>query len=748
MYAPLAVAVVVAVLFATGEAGAQGHVHKSNFPHNVPDFAVNPTNRAVQNGEWSASDTWSARRPPAAGDVVRIPRGIVVTYDVQSDAALASVGIEGVLIFRTDAGTRLVAGVVQVMPTGRLEVGRAGAPVAPGVTAEIVIADQPLDLKADPDQYGTGLIGLGTIRMHGAVVEPTFVRLAAEPLAGQTSLRLPSAPASGWQSARLVLPGTNQLNGSSQPQWEELNEASVTGAQITLSKPLAFDHRGARDGDDVLNFLPHVGNLTRNVVVRSANPQGTRGHVIFVGRADVDIRYASFKDLGRTTTQPLDPVKNHIGRYSLHMHHVFGPVKPQENGHQFTLVGNAIEGGTKWGITVHNAHYGLIRDNVVYNTGGAGVMTEDGSETGNVFDHNFVVRTWGTGSSAGDERKEHHDWGFEGTAFWFRGPNNYIRNNVAANTNSYAIAFMMVDVSDVPVPSKPGADPSRSGRGTNMMAMPLLEFSNNEIYGSFSGISVWNLGSNCCIDVYDVPESRFVNTTLWHVSFRGYNSYGSNRVVFDGWTQRGDRAVLANPHEKPLAFSFGDYLVRNTVIRNVDVQGLRIGIVVPYKVGDTRDIYGSAPGTLLIEKGILRNVINIQAATMYGVTGGGNMLPPRVTTVRGVRFGRVTGNVGGVDQFDIEMNFRPNGANPNLIVQDEVWVYDYNNKPGDNFRVFYKEQAPTFKVPASGPDLVGAPAPGLTNLDAWSRYKIAIAGSIAPCETERAGFLGWTCAVK
>ena len=156
MYAPLAVAVVVAVLFATGEAGAQGHVHKSNFPHNVPDFAVNPTNRAVQNGEWSASDTWSARRPPAAGDVVRIPRGIVVTYDVQSDAVLASVGIEGVLIFRTDAGTRLVAGVVQVMPTGRLEVGRAGAPVAPGVTAEIVIADQPLDLKADPDQYGTG----------------------------------------------------------------------------------------------------------------------------------------------------------------------------------------------------------------------------------------------------------------------------------------------------------------------------------------------------------------------------------------------------------------------------------------------------------------------------------------------------------------------------------------------------------------------------------------------------------------
>ena len=38
------------------------------------------------------------------------------------------------------------------------------------------------------------------------------------------------------------------------------------------------------------------------------------------------------------------------------------------------------------------------------------------------------------------------------------------------------------------------------------------------------------------------------------------------------------------------------------------------------------------------------------------------------------------------------MNFRPNGANPNLIVRNEAWVYD-DNKPGDNFRVFSKEQA-------------------------------------------------------
>ncbi len=204
---------------------------------------------------------------------------------------------------------------------------------------------------------------------------------------------------------------------------------------------------------------------------------------------------------------------------------------------------------SKWGITVHDAHYGLIRDNVVYNTGGAGVMTEDGSETGNVFDHNFVVRTWGTGTERADERRETKDWGYEGSSFWFRGPNNYVRNNVGANANSFAVTYMMVDVSDVDVPDRQGADPGRSGKRINMMATPMLEFSNNEVYASRAGLTLWNLGANCCIDVYDVPESVLTKTTLWHLGSKGYYGYGSNRVVFDGWITAG-RSERARQRER------------------------------------------------------------------------------------------------------------------------------------------------------------------------------------------------------
>ena len=146
------------------------------------------------------------------------------------------------------------------------------------------------------------------------------------------------------------------------------------------------------------------------MIVRSQNPQGTRGHVLLTDRAEVDIRYVAFKDLGRTMIAPLDSTTldagghathigaNQIGRYSLHLHHLFGPANPPPNSYQFILIGNAIDGGTKWGITIHNTHYGLVQDNVVYNAAGAGIMTEDGSETANVIQNNFIVRAWGTGN--------------------------------------------------------------------------------------------------------------------------------------------------------------------------------------------------------------------------------------------------------------------------------------------------------------------------------------------------------------
>jgi hypothetical protein len=52
----------------------------------------------------------------------------------------------------------------------------------------------------------------------------------------------------------------------------------------------------------------------------------------------------------------------------------------------------------KWGLTIHGSHDGLIKDNIVLNYTGSGIVTEDGSESHNVFDHNFVVQCASFGS--------------------------------------------------------------------------------------------------------------------------------------------------------------------------------------------------------------------------------------------------------------------------------------------------------------------------------------------------------------
>ena len=54
------------------------------------------------------------------------------------------------------------------MPDGELTLGTPSTPVAPNVVAELVIASQPLDASRDPEEFGTVLIGLGRVAIHGA----------------------------------------------------------------------------------------------------------------------------------------------------------------------------------------------------------------------------------------------------------------------------------------------------------------------------------------------------------------------------------------------------------------------------------------------------------------------------------------------------------------------------------------------------------------------------------------------------
>src|SRR5688572_175011 len=220
------IGMLVLLLLSAGRSGAQAAL-----PHNIPDFTQDtsrPNVHSAQSGNWSSPSTWVGGQVPTANHVVNIDPGHVVTINDVTPTAF-TVGVHGTLRFNPAVNTRLRVTNLMVMgdhgmPTmatvGYVEIGTPSNPVASTATAEIVIANTPLGSGLpDPEQFGNGLLNFGKLTIHGAIKTPTFLRLATEPRAGNTTLRLEQA-VSGWEVGdRLVIPDTRHIK-----------ESEVTGA--------------------------------------------------------------------------------------------------------------------------------------------------------------------------------------------------------------------------------------------------------------------------------------------------------------------------------------------------------------------------------------------------------------------------------------------------------------------------------------------------------------------------------------
>lgn len=721
-----------------------GNFIQTRFDH-FPNFGENPTVRSVGSGNWSSPATWSPARMPVAGDVVSIGSGHTVLYDTTNSPTLRTVSVQvgGHLQWHTSVDTRVVVTNFLVLEGGRLTIGTPANPVAANVKAEVLIANTPLDLVNDPEQWGNSLIVLGTITTSGTSRGDSFVRLAAEPKAGQTTLSL-AQPVPGWKAGdRIVLPDTHIVpHGISSEsdfigkQAEFLTIASVSadGRTITLTGPLQYDHLGARDANGRLDFLPHVGNLTRNVMIKSQSATGVRGIVVFTENADVDVRHTAFAGLGRTRLAPADNTRfdesgavAHVGtnqehRVSVQFRHIVD--RGGAPGSRLLFEGNSIFCPLQkhefiWGLALNDSQRGTFRNNFLYNWVSVAFVVYHQTNgpapksANNIIEKNFSVLVNSGGSLV------------EGAGFRFWGLDNYIRDNVSANAGTRDYEFF-------------------GGWNINVNSFEsdiLLEFARNEAYGGNSGLVLWHINDKTPA----APQNTFKDLHVWHMGSAGIGfGYASSNVTFDGFIARNDS-------QNPLGtgWTWGDYEAHNLVIRNSDIQGFAIGVLVPVSQrlsltlsGDPKD---AAPDFwFTIENTVLRNHINVFYTITADSSGDGRTATPKGLILRNVNWGRVPGDASFVllglapsNLFlysGVDAQGQPIASGWNYVVGDYIYLYDLNGDPNADYRVYFYEQAANSLLPKTqdGGTTVGSPEAGLTNSQNWAKYKIAFGNEVAP----------------
>jgi hypothetical protein len=122
------------------------------------------------------------------------------------------------------------------------------------------------------------------MEFHGAD-DRSWVKLGATAKPGDVEVAL-SEPVTGWKAGdRVILTATRRdesESGTRRPGkrnrkvfTEERTIKSVDGAKVTIDAPLDVEHLGAGE------TRGEIANLSRNVVVESAEPEKMRGHTMY-----------------------------------------------------------------------------------------------------------------------------------------------------------------------------------------------------------------------------------------------------------------------------------------------------------------------------------------------------------------------------------------------------------------------------------------------------------------------------------
>jgi hypothetical protein len=466
--------------FVTGlNARADEHKHL----HKHIEFGI----QSARDGNWSNPTTWKPARVPKSGDRVLISRGTKVTFDSKSKDVIRLLQIVGTLTFARDRDTELNVAVVKVqnsiecsesgfacdfagvsesgepltardgdMPT--LEIGTPEKPIPAKYTARICLHY----IEGMDKQDAPALVCCSArMELHGSPLSRTWVKLGANVEKGDSTVTL-SESVTGWKVGDEVIVtgslrsrGGGSYRGSESLSTEERRITKIDGDVLHLDRPLNRVHFG--EGE----FRSEVANLSRNVVIESADPKGVRGHTLYHAFSQGGISYARFAHLGKEGV---------LGRYAIHFHLVGDTMRGSQ-----VLGASIVDSHNRW-VTIHGTEYLVVRDCVGYQSVGHGFFMEDGTEVYNVLDRNLGVQAYR------GKRLPKQVLPFDpndGAAFWWANGRNTISNNVACENDEYGFRYDMQHSryfnTTLPIRTDDGKT-----KEIDVRTIPIWRFENNE----------------------------------------------------------------------------------------------------------------------------------------------------------------------------------------------------------------------------------------------------------------------------
>jgi hypothetical protein len=249
--------------------------------------------------------------------------------------------------------------------------------------------------------------------------------------------------------------GTFRDSVRDEPATEERLVHSANGHCITLDRPLDREHYA--EGE----FRAEAANLSRNVVVESADPAAGRGYVSYEHGSAGSISYAEFRHLGKEGV---------FGRASLNYHLAGDSMRGA------SVSGVSIwDSGSHW-LSIRGTDYLVVRDCIGYRSTGHGFCLESGTEVFNILDHNLAVQAFTGRPLPGRHLSFDQD---DGAGFWWANSLNTFTRNVACECDEYGYFFQAAKTADFdPVLSVGQADGSR--RKVDIRTLPFVRFEANE----------------------------------------------------------------------------------------------------------------------------------------------------------------------------------------------------------------------------------------------------------------------------